>query len=60
MAKPLGGHRNAGRPSVRPSVRASVSHKACLCDNFRYHAPIYTIFDPVMHTTIALDEFEED
>ena len=25
MAKPLGGHRNARRPSVRPSVR----HKAC-------------------------------
>ena len=26
----------------------------------RFHAPIYTIFDPVMHTTIALDEFEDE
>ena len=30
------------------------------CDNFRFHAPIYTIFDPVIHTTIALDEFEDE
>ena len=41
---------------VRPFVR----HKACKRDNFICHAPIYTIFDPVMHTTIALDEFEEE
>ena len=26
----------------------------------RFHAPIYTIFDPVMHPTIALDEFEDE
>ena len=25
-----------------------------------FHAPIYTIFDPVIHTTIALDEFEDE
>ena len=29
-------------------------------DNFRLHAPTYTIFDLVMHTTIALDEFEDE
>ena len=54
MAKPLGGgggHRNARRPSVT---------KLCWCDNFRFHGPIYTIFDPVMHPTIALDEFEDE
>ena len=32
----------------------------CQRDNFRFHTPIYTIFDFVMHTTIASDELEED
>ena len=40
--------------SMRPSVTKRVS------DNFKFHGPIYTIFDPVMHTTIALDEFEAE
>ena len=44
-------HRNAGQPPVRQSVTKLVS-----AINFRFHAPIYTIFDPVMHTTIALEE----
>ena len=50
------GHTNAGHPSVRLSVHC----KACWHDNFRFHLPIYTIFDPVMHTTIALDEFQHE
>ena len=44
---------------VHVCVRASVRHKACERDNFRFPSPIYTIFDPVMHPTIALDEFED-
>ena len=43
---------------VRACVRLSVRHKAC--DNLRFHSPIYSIFDPVMHATIALDEFEDE
>ena len=39
-------------------VRLCVRHKACWRINF--HALIYTIFDPVMHTTIALDEFKDE
>ena len=54
MAKPLGGHRNAGRACV------CVSYKACYRDNFSFNAPIYTIFYPVMHPTIALNEFENE
>ena len=49
MAKPLGEH--AMRASV---LRTSVT-KACYRNNFRFHAPIYTIFDPVMQPTIASD-----
>ena len=41
---------------IRLCVGASVTKLV----NFRFHAPIYTIFDPVMHITIALDEFEDD
>ena len=29
-------------------------------DNFRFLSPICTQFDPVMHPTIALDEFEDE
>ena len=39
---------------ICPSVHASVY------DSFRFHELIYTIFDPVMHTTITLDEFEDE
>ena len=59
MAKPLGW--DIEMLGVRPSVHLCVRHKACkLQVNFRFHAPIYMIFDPVMHTAIAFDEFEED
>ena len=34
-------------------VYASV--KACSLYKFRFHAPIYTIFDPVMHRMNDLD-----
>ena len=44
------------RLCVCPSVRVSITKR----DNFRFHAPIYTIFDPVMHPTIALDDFEDE
>ena len=53
--KPLGGGGGIEMLGVHVSVYVS-----SYCDNFRFHAPIYTIFDPVMHTTIALDEFEDE
>ena len=59
MANPWGGggvHTNAGRASVR----AYVPHKARERDNFIFQSPIYTIFDPVMYTTITLDELEDE
>ena len=34
--------------------------KTCQNDNFRLHAPFYTIFEPVIHTTIVFDEFEDE
>ena len=38
-----------------------LGHNAKTCyDNFIFHAPIYTIFEPVIHTTIALNEFEDE
>ena len=59
MAKPLGGTLKCWA-SVRLSVCPSVYHKTCYRDNFRFHTPIFTVFDPVLHTTIALDEFEDE
>ena len=35
-------------------------YKILVADNFRFPSPIYTKFDPVMHPTIALDEFEDE
>ena len=49
MAKPLGGHINAGGPSVCLSVTKLVSAMTSDCMQF----------DPVMHPTIALNEFED-
>ena len=34
--------------------------KILLARKFRFPSPIYTQFDPVMHATIALDEFEDE
>ena len=39
---------------VRASIRESITKLVSVID-----APIYTIFDPVMHATIAL-EFEDE
>ena len=38
----------------------SQNAKSYLRDNFRFPSLIYTKFDPVMHPTIALDEFEDE